>query len=44
MDGFDVRRFVAGREYVVDERIAHYLIIAGYAVAVEPDEPTRRKR
>ena len=33
MDGFDVGRFHVGRVYVVDDRLARYLIVAGYAEA-----------
>jgi hypothetical protein len=32
MDGFDVRHFRVGRVYTVEARLAHYLVIAGYAV------------
>lgn len=39
MDGFDVRRFRVHRTYEVDELMGNYLIIAGYAVGVESDEP-----
>lgn len=31
MDGFDVRGLHAGRVYVVDDRLARYLIVADYA-------------
>ena len=39
MDGFDVRGFDVGGVYDVDARTGHYLIIAGYAVAVARDDP-----
>jgi len=35
MDGFDVHLLRAGETYDLDERTARYLIVAGYAVAVE---------
>jgi hypothetical protein len=31
MDGVDVSGFRSGREYVVDPRVARYLLLAGYA-------------
>jgi hypothetical protein len=31
MDGFDLRGFEVGRVYVVEARLANYLILAGYA-------------
>jgi hypothetical protein len=31
MDGFDVRGFEVGRVYLVEARVANYLILAGYA-------------
>lgn len=42
MDGFDVRAFRISGVYNVDGRIAHYLVVAGYAerldeAATEPD-------
>jgi hypothetical protein len=39
MDGFNVRRFRARRTYEVDHLMGRYLIIAGYAIGVESDEP-----
>lgn len=39
MDGFIVRRFRAGHTYEVDDLMGRYLIIAGYAIGVENDEP-----
>jgi hypothetical protein len=39
MDGFDVSSFRAGVTYVVDARVADYLILAGYARA-EPYPPS----
>jgi hypothetical protein len=42
MDGFDVRKFVAGHEYLVDERVARYLILAGYAVPMDRNKAQRR--
>lgn len=44
MDGFDVRALRAGHTYEVDQRMASYLIVAGYAVAIESDDGRRRKR
>lgn len=40
MDGFDVHLLHAGEVYDVDERMARYLIIAGYAVVIEVDQWT----
>ena len=37
MDGWDVSRFFVGQESDVESRIGNYLIVAGYAVRVEPD-------
>jgi len=39
MDGFIVRRFHARHTYEVDDLMGQYLIIAGYAIGVERDEP-----
>jgi hypothetical protein len=33
MDGFAVGHLVQGVQYHLSERLAHYLIVAGYAVA-----------
>jgi len=38
MDGFDVRGMSVEQTYDVDRRVGNYLIIAGYAVAVEDDD------
>jgi hypothetical protein len=37
MDDFDVRRFLADHTYDVDAAMGRYLILAGYAVAVDDD-------
>jgi hypothetical protein len=39
MDGLDVRRFHAHHTYDVDDLMGDYLIIAGYAIGVDSDEP-----
>jgi hypothetical protein len=38
MDGFDVRGMRVEQTYDVDRRVANYLIIAGYAIAVDDDD------
>ena len=43
MDGFDVRRFRAGHRYDVDDVMASYLVIAGYAIRVEKKAPPPSK-
>ena len=43
MDGFDVGGFKTGVVYDLDERLARYLIVAGYAVA-EPRSMRFRRR
>jgi hypothetical protein len=43
MDGFDVGGFKAGVVYDLNERLARYLIVAGYAVA-EPRRSVRFRR
>ena len=44
MDGFDVRGLDVGYVYDVDARTGHYLIVAGYAVAIAHDEPEPPKQ
>jgi hypothetical protein len=38
MDGFDMEGLEGGRVYVVDDRMARYLIYSGYAQLVEAEK------
>ena len=42
MDGFDVRGFHAGRLYIVEDRLACYLIHAGYAEPAVSSAPNSK--
>jgi hypothetical protein len=44
MDGFDVHGLSVGQTYELEERLARYLIIAGYAVRMEGAAPPTRTR
>ena len=44
MDGFDVRGLRVGQIYDLENRTARYLLIAGYAVALDEDEPASKGR
>jgi hypothetical protein len=43
MDGFDVRGFLVKQVYDVESRLGGYLIIAGYAEALDETAPDKRK-
>lgn len=44
MDGFDLERFKVGSVYDVDARLAHYLVVAGYARVDVKDQPSDDRR
>jgi hypothetical protein len=43
MDGFDVRGFRVAQVYDVENPLARYLIIAGYAETLDEISPDKRK-